>query len=51
MRILTVYFSLEGRQAYTKKSGGEQKKGIIIKFGCNACCHWLKERALGEYRA
>ena len=46
MRIFTVYFSLEGRQAYTKKSGSKQMKGIIIKFGCNACCHSLKERAL-----
>ena len=24
---------------------------IIIKFGYNAHCHWLKERALWEYRA
>ena len=27
MRIFTVYFSLEGRQAYTKKSGSKQMKG------------------------
>ena len=46
MRIFTVYFSLEGRQAYTKKSGSKQMKVIIIKLGCNSCCHWLKERAL-----
>ena len=24
---------------------------IIIKFRYNYLCHWLKERALGEYRA
>ena len=24
---------------------------FIIKFGYNARCHWLKERALLEYRA
>ena len=46
MRILTVYFSLEGCQAYTKKSGSQEIKGIIINFGYNARCHWLKERAL-----
>ena len=23
---------------------------IIIKFGYNARCHWLKERALSEYK-
>ena len=24
---------------------------FIVKFGYNARCHWLKERALWEYRA
>ena len=27
MRIFTVYFSLEGRQAYTKKPGSKERKG------------------------
>ena len=46
MRILTVYFSLEGCQAYTKKSESKEIKGIKINFEYNARCHWLKERAL-----
>ena len=32
MRILTVYFSLEGCQAYTKKSGSKEIKGIKINL-------------------
>ena len=50
MRILTVYFSLEGCQAYTKKSESKEIKGIKINFEYNACCHWLKERESNKSR-